>query len=36
MYQFDPKRSAVEETFRNVALSQIDEALEALASPGEE
>jgi hypothetical protein len=32
MYQFDPKSSAVEETFRNVALSQIDEALEALAS----
>lgn len=35
MYQFDPKSSAVEETFRNIALSQIDEALEALASPGE-
>jgi hypothetical protein len=32
MYQFDPKSSAVEETFRNIALSQIDEALEALAS----
>ena len=33
MYQFDPKSSAVEETFRAVALSQIDEALQALASP---
>ncbi|MEO7223745.1 MAG: CHAD domain-containing protein [Devosia sp.] len=32
MYQFDPKSSAVEETFRSIALSQIDEALEALAS----
>jgi hypothetical protein len=32
MYQFDPKSTAVEETFRNIALSQIDEALEALAS----
>ena len=36
MYQFDPKSSAVEETFRAVALSQIDEALQALASPGSE
>src|SRR5688500_9285561 len=32
MYQFDPKSSAVEETFRHVALSQIDEALQKLAS----
>jgi CHAD domain-containing protein len=32
MYQFDPQSSAVEVTFRNVALSQIDEALEALGS----
>lgn len=32
MYQFDPKSSAVEETFRGIALSQIDEALQALAS----
>jgi hypothetical protein len=32
MYQFDPKSSAVEETFRDVALSQLDEALQALAS----
>jgi hypothetical protein len=36
MYQFDPKSSAVEETFRSVALSQIDEALDALASSGDE
>lgn len=36
MYQFDPKSSAVEATFRSVALSQIDEALEALASSGSE
>lgn len=33
MYQFDPKSSAVEDAFRSIALSQIDEALEALASP---
>lgn len=33
MYQFDPTSTAVEETFRSIALSQIDEALEALASP---
>ena len=32
MYTFDPKSSAIEETFRSVALSQIDEALRALAS----
>lgn len=32
MYQFDPKNSAVSETFRSVALSQLDEALEALGS----
>jgi hypothetical protein len=32
MYKFDPGSPAIEETFRNVALSQIDEALQALAS----
>jgi hypothetical protein len=36
MYQFDPTSSGVESTFRSVALSQIDEALEALASSGSE
>lgn len=36
MYQFDPKSSAVEATFRSIALSQIDEALQALASPNGE
>jgi CHAD domain-containing protein len=36
MYQFDPKSSAVEETFRDIALSQLDEALEALTSSASE
>ena len=36
MYQFDPKSDAVEEAFRSIALSQVDEALEALASPDAE
>lgn len=36
MYQFDPTGSAVAAPFRDIALSQLDEALEALASPGEE
>jgi CHAD domain-containing protein len=36
MYQFDPKTAAVEETFRSIALSQLDEALEALTSSGSE
>jgi hypothetical protein len=36
MYQFDPKSPSVEETFRSIALSQIDGALEALASVGSE
>jgi hypothetical protein len=36
MYQFDPKSAAVEEAFRSIALSQVDEALEALASPDAE
>ena len=35
MYQFDPKTAAVEETFRNIALSQLDEALETLTSGSE-
>ena len=36
MYQFDPQSAGVQETFRDVALSQIDEALQALASADQE